>query len=83
MTNRKNAQIIDAFRDTVSATYIAKQHNISVTTAIRYFSMVNYSCKVLPEVLSIDEFNGNAGGEKYQTILTDAKRFCVNGWGRA
>ena len=47
--------------------------NISVTTAIRYFSMVNYSCKVLPEVLSIDEFKGNAGGEKYQSIITDAK----------
>ncbi|MEA5153078.1 MAG: transposase, partial [Oscillospiraceae bacterium] len=47
--------------------------NISVTTAIRYFSMVNYSCKVLPEVLSIDEFKCNAGGEKYQSIITDAK----------
>jgi len=35
--------------------------------------LVNYSCKERPEVLSIDEFKGNAGGEKYQTILTDAK----------
>lgn len=73
MTNRKNARILEDFRDTVSASYIAKKHNISTTTALRYFNLVNYSCKKLPEVLSIDEFKGNAGGEKYQTILTDAR----------
>ena len=27
----------------------------------------------LPQVLSIDDFRGNAGGQKFQTILTDAK----------
>ena len=73
MTSRKNARIIEDFRDTVSASYIARKHNISTTTALRYFNLVNYSCKTLPEVLSIDEFKGNAGGEKYQTILTDAR----------
>ncbi len=73
MTCRKNARIIHDFRDTVSATHIARQHNVSVSTVLRYFNLVNYSCKELPEVLSIDEFKGNAGGEKYQTIVTDAK----------
>ncbi len=73
MTSRKNARIIEDFRDTVPASYIARKHNISTTTALRYFNLVNYSCKELPEVLSIDEFKGNAGGEKYQTILTDAR----------
>ena len=73
MTSRKNARIIEDFRDTVSAAYIARKHNISTTTALRYFNLVNYSHKALPEVLSIDEFKGNAGGEKYQTILTDAR----------
>ncbi len=73
MTNRKNARIIEDFRDTVSATYIAKNHDISVSTALRYFDLVDYSCKTLPEVLSIDEFRGNAGGEKFQTIITDAE----------
>lgn len=73
MTSRKNARIIEDFRDTVSASYIAKKHNISTTTALRYFNLVNYSCKKLPEVLSIDEFKGNTDGEKYQTILTDAE----------
>ena len=28
----------------------------------------------LPQVLSIDEFKGNAGGQKFQAILTDAKK---------
>ena len=60
MTSRKNARIIEDFRDTVSASYIAKKHNISVSTALRYFNLVDYSCK-------------NTDGEKYQTILTDAK----------
>jgi transposase len=73
MTNRKNARIIEDFRDTVSASYIAKKHNISVSTALRYFNLVSYSCKKLPEVLSIAEFKGNADGEKYQTILADPK----------
>ena len=73
MTSRKNARIIEDFRDTVPASYIARKHNISTTTALRYFNLVNYPCKELPEVLSIDEFKGNAGGEKYQTILTDAR----------
>lgn len=73
MTSRKNTRIIEDFRDTVSAAYIARKHNISTTTALRYFNLVNYSHKALPEVLSIDEFKGNAGGEKYQTILTDAR----------
>ena len=60
MTLRKNARIIEDFRDTVSASYIARKHNISTTTALRYFSLVNYSCKELPEVLSIDEFKAES-----------------------
>lgn len=32
---------------------------------------MNYRPKELPEVLSIDEFKGNSGGEKYNCILAD------------
>ena len=32
---------------------------------------------ILPPVLSIDEFRGNACGEKFQAILTDAKKHKV------
>lgn len=72
-THRVVLSILDAFRKLQPATEIAAQYNISSSTAIRYFDLIEYRCKELPEVLSIDEFKGNAGGEKYQTILTDAK----------
>lgn len=72
-TNRLAAKIINDFRQLRSAKSISLENNVSSQTAIRYFKLVNYCCKELPEVLSIDEFKGNAGGEKFQTILTDAK----------
>lgn len=71
MTSRMIAEIIQAFRKLVSATEVASRYNVSVSTAIRYFDCVGYCCKELPKVLSIDEFKGNAGGEKYQSIITD------------
>lgn len=71
MTSRLIASIIHAFKKVVCTAEIASQFNISTSTAIRYFDCVNYHCRQLPEVLSIDEFKGNAGGQKYQTILTD------------
>lgn len=73
MTSRLIASIIDAFRKVVSATEIAARFNVSVSTAFRYFDCINYRCRKLPEVLSIDEFKGNAGGQKYQSILADPK----------
>lgn len=73
MTKRKIVRIINDFQRITSASEIAKENDVSATTAFRYFDLVQYSCKKLPEVLSIDEFKGNAGGEKYQTILTDTK----------
>lgn len=52
---------------------VAKEAHISITTAIRWFSYVNYKRPVsLPKALSIDEFKGDSGGEKYQCILVDA-----------
>lgn len=71
-TTRLVAAVITAFRKLQSAKEIASQFNLSSTTALRYFDLVEYRCSKLPEVLSIDEFKGNAGGEKYQCILTDA-----------
>lgn len=73
MTTRLTAHIISLFKKLQPASEIAKECSISSTTALRCFDCVNYRCKSLPYVLSIDEFKGNAGGEKYQTIVTDAK----------
>lgn len=77
VTSRMVASIINRFQSTVSATDIAKENNISVSTALRYFDLVDYRCHHLPKVLSIDEFKGNAGGEKFQTILTDAENYHI------
>ena len=70
-TSRLIATVIQAFRNVLSAKEIASRYNISVPTALRYFDCVSCPRMKLPEVLSIDEFKGNAGRYKYQSILTD------------
>lgn len=72
MTSRKIAAIISELRETVSASHVARKHHVSVSTVFRYFDVLSYKCTQLPEVLSIDEFKGDADGEKYQCITTDA-----------
>ncbi|MCD8384575.1 MAG: ISL3 family transposase [Clostridiales bacterium] len=74
MTSRLVASMIDAFRKVTPATEIAAQHNVSVSTALRCFDLVSYQPKELPAVLSIDEFKGNAGRQKYQSILTNPEK---------
>lgn len=66
------AHIIHECSQKQSFTQIAQRYSVSVTTVIRYFSMVVFSApKTLPEVISIDEFKGNAQGQKYQVALVD------------
>ena len=72
-TSRLVAEIISAFRETVSASKIGTQFNVSGATAMRYFKCVSFKPTRLPEVLSIDEFKGNSGGQKYNSIIVDAK----------
>ncbi len=71
VTNRLVASIILAFKKRHSAKDIGSQHNVSGLTAMRYFRCVNCKARVLPEVLSLDEFKGNSGGEKYNSIIAD------------
>ena len=71
LTQRKILRIIDEFHKLKSASMIARENDVSVTTAIRYLDVLSCGSQKLPEVLSIDEFKGNAEGEKFQTILTD------------
>ena len=72
-TRRCVVSIIRDLQGLVSASAVAKKHNVSAASVFRYFKPIQYSCSELPEVLSIDEFKGNTSGGKYQTILTDAK----------
>ena len=73
-TSRLIASVLDSFKETVSATHIAKEHNISTSTDLRYFDYIGFVCKSMPNVLSIDEFKGNADGQKYQSIITNPNK---------
>ncbi len=73
VTSRLAADIIFAFKNRHSAKDIGSSHNVSGVTAMRYFRCVNHTVKELPEVLSLDEFKGNSGGQKYNSIVADPK----------
>ncbi len=71
VTSRLVAEIIFAFKKVVSAKEIGCRFNVSGMTAMRYFQYYNHKPTVLPEVISLDEFKGNSGGQKYNSIVAD------------
>ena len=71
MTNRLCAYVIQQLTDVRSFSSVAREVNLSVSTVIRLFDLVQYAPRKLPSVLSIDEFKGNTDREKYQCIITD------------
>ncbi|HHU17887.1 MAG: ISL3 family transposase [Anaerovoracaceae bacterium] len=73
-TTRLYAQVVEAFHSEHSTKSIATMYNISPAVATRMFDRISYPKPKLPQVLSIDEFKGNAGNQKFQCILTDAKK---------
>ena len=56
---------------------IAQTVGISATSVARILDITSYSLTALPTVIAIDEFRGNSGGEKFQTILTNPKKHKV------
>ena len=73
VTSRLVAQIIQEFRKIVPTTEIGSRFNVSAVTSMRYFNCFNQRVTELPEVLSLDEFKGNSGGQKYNSIIVDPK----------
>ena len=71
VTSRLVAEIIVAFKKVVSAKEIGFRFNVSSMTAMRYFQYYNHKLATLPEVISLDEFKGNSGGQKYNSIVAD------------
>ncbi len=65
------AYVINLLQEVGSMKNVAKHSNVSQPTVARIFDHLGYFNKELPRVLSIDEFRGNAGGEKFQCIVTD------------
>ncbi len=73
VTSRLVAEIIFAFKKRHSAKDIGSHYNVSGMTAMRYFQCISHTVKELPEVLSLDEFKGNSGGQKYNSLVADPK----------
>ena len=73
VTSRLVAHVIQEFKKIIPATEISSRFNVSAVTAMRYFNCFNKKPTVLPEVISLDEFKGNSGGQKYNSILVDPK----------
>lgn len=72
-TNALWGYILAELSHAVSMKEIAQKVQLSQATIGRIIDHVQYTCKKLPRALSIDEFRGNSGGEKFQCILTDPK----------
>lgn len=77
VTTRLVAEIMFAFKKTVSAKDIGCRYNVSSATAMRYFNQFNQRLTMLPEVISLDEFKGNSGGQKYNSIIVDPEKRIV------
>jgi len=72
MTSRLISSVIEKLSDERSFTSVARETGLSVSTVIRIFDHIHYpALQTCPSVLSIDEFKGNNGGEKYNVILCD------------
>jgi len=63
----------DVYRLFLSIKGIARENNMTPPTAAKIIDLIEHNTPELPEVLAIDEFRGNAEGEKFQCILTDSK----------
>ena len=72
-TNRVNLQVHRQLKECRSIKSIAKDNNMSPPTAAKLVNEIDFKTRNLPEVLAIDEFKGNAEGEKFQCILADPK----------
>lgn len=70
-TNRFNFAILNALKERVPMSHIAKEFSVSVPTVINRLHMISYSLTRMPDVLSIDEFKGNADNIKYHCSLVD------------
>ena len=77
VTTRLVGEIMFAFKKIVSAKEIACRYNVSSITAMRYFNLFNKKLAELPEVISLDEFKGNSGSQKYNSIVVDPENKVV------
>lgn len=78
ITTRLGFLAIHQLREVQNVSSVARQLGISASSVFRRIRDISFPKPAhLPPVLSIDEFRGNAGGEKFQAILTDPVRHKV------
>ena len=74
-TSRLGFYAIHQLRNTQNVSSVARHTGLSPASVFRWMKDIRYTRPpALPQVLSIDEFRGNAQGQKFQAILTDAKK---------
>lgn len=73
-TDRLWWQVFKEMENQKSMKLIGKELGISGTSVARIFDYISYTKIYFPKVIAIDEFKGNTGGEKYQTIITNPKK---------
>ncbi|MBM7542284.1 transposase [Amphibacillus cookii] len=57
-----------------SGSFAARWTNITITRLIRLFDRQEMKTnRVLPRAIAIDECKGDAGGERFQTIIVDVE----------
>ena len=76
-TSRLTAFIANALHATCSVTSVARTYNVSTATVNRILDTISFDKQKIPSVLSINEFKGNANGQKYQCILVDPVKHTV------
>lgn len=73
-------KVFDELKDIRSFSQIGKDNNMSsqnVTRLMCKFTPIFHNVTSLPEAIGIDEFRGNAGGNKFQVVITDLKEHKV------
>jgi transposase len=75
ITNRVALYSTHLLKNRISIKDAANSLGVSSSSVSRWFKLISFPPpRTLPKVLSIDEFKGNAWGEKFQCILTDLKK---------
>ena len=72
--------VFDELTDMRNFSQIGKDNNMSAQNVIRLmgkFMPIFHNTTHLPEAIGIDEFRGNAGGDKFQVAITDLKKHKV------
>lgn len=72
-TNALWGYALSLLSSSVSMKSVAESLNVSASTVATMVDKLCYTKPSLPDVISIDEFRGNSGGQKFQCIITDPK----------